>query len=77
MPLVRVTAVLAAVSAKVNASRLARFGEFDFCHPEESCASMVMDISAEVCVCHWLKPRELKIPSNVSPLEQIPAVDSE
>ena len=53
------------------------FGEFDFCHPEESCASMVMDTSAEVCVYHWLKPRELKIPSKDSPLEKIPAVVSE
>jgi len=37
---------------------------------------MVMDTSAKVWVCHWLSPRELKMPSTESELEKIPAVVS-
>ena len=51
-------------------------GEFAFCQPEESAASMVTEISDEVCVCQSLNPRELKIPSTDSEVEKIPAVVS-
>src|SRR5450755_2935810 len=67
-------AFLAATSANANGSRIATSGEFAFCHPDESAANMVIDISAEVCVCHRLSPRELKMPSIDSPEENTPAV---
>ena len=38
--------------------------------------SMVTETSARVCVCQWLRPRELKMPSTDSELEKIPAVVS-
>src|ERR1700721_1756252 len=66
----------AATSARDLASRLATFGEFAFCHPEESPASMVMEISDEVCVYQSANPRELKIPSTDSELAKTPAVVS-
>ena len=34
---------------------------------------MVIETSADVCVCHLLNPRELKIPSKDSALEKTPA----
>src|SRR5450631_2053172 len=68
------SAFLAAISASANGSRIVTSGEFAFCQPEESADSMVMDISAEVCVCHRLNPRELKMPSIDSPDEKTPAV---
>ena len=68
------SAFCAAVSANASASRLRTSGEFAFCHPEESPASMVIEISAEVCWCQSLNPRELKMPSTNSELEKIPAV---
>ena len=43
------TAFCAAVSASRAGSRLRTSGEFNFCQPEESSASMVMEISANVC----------------------------
>src|SRR5690242_9392715 len=70
------SALRAAVSASIDASRLATLGELDFCQPEESAASMVMEISDEVCVCQSESPRELKMPSTDSELEKIPAVMS-
>src|SRR5437870_10469923 len=66
----------AAVSASAWALRLATSGELVFCQPEESAASIVMEISEEVCVCHSLRPRELKIPSTDSDDEKIPAAVS-
>ena len=59
-----------------SGSRLATFGELAFCQPEESAPSMVMETSAEVCVCQLVNPRELKIPSTDSELEKIPAAVS-
>ncbi len=70
------SAFCAAVSASASGSRFATSGEFAFCQPEESAASMVIETSAEVCVCQRLNPRELKIPSNDSALEKTPAVVS-
>src|SRR5579864_417903 len=67
------TAFFAAVSAKFKGSRFATSGEFAFCHPEESAANMVIDTSADVCVCQLLNARELNIPSKESPLEKTPA----
>ena len=49
-------------------------GEFAFCQPDESSASIVIETSADVCVCQLLNPRELKIPSKPSALENTPAV---
>src|SRR6185312_17424050 len=69
-------AFFAAISARPSGFKLATLGEFDFCHPEESGANMVIEISAEVCVCQLLRPRELKMPSSDSELEKIPAVVS-
>src|SRR5262249_19275561 len=66
----------AATCASDTALRFATFGEFAFCQPEESPASIVIEISAAVCVCHWLSPRELKIPSTESELENTPAAVS-
>src|SRR5207245_7666155 len=66
----------AAGSARAWAVRLATSGELVFCQPEESAASIVMEISEEVCVCHSLRPRELKIPSTDSDDEKIPAAVS-
>src|SRR5438309_9541108 len=66
----------AAVSASAWALRLATSGELVFCQPEASAASIVMEISEEVCVCHSLRPRELKIPSTDSDDEQLPAAVS-
>src|SRR6266852_3559716 len=63
----------AAICARVAGLRFATFGEFAFCHPEESEASIVIEISAEVCVCQSLNPRELKMPSTASELAKIPA----
>src|SRR5207245_11060735 len=63
----------AAMLARAAGSRLATFGELAFCHPEESVASMVMEISAEVWVCQSRRPRELKTPSTVSELAKIRA----
>ena len=51
-------------------------GEFAFCHPEESAASMVIEISDEVCECQRPKPRELNNPSADSEHEKMPAVVS-
>src|SRR5215813_2712109 len=70
------TAFFAAISASLWALRVATFGELAFCHPDESGASIVIEISAEVCVCHCLNPRELKTPSTDSELEKIPAAVS-
>ena len=42
------TDLRAAVSANSSGFRLLTFGEFAFCHPEESLPSMVMEISDEV-----------------------------
>src|SRR5437763_1826694 len=70
------TAFFAAISARAWGFKLATFGELDFCHPEESGASLVLETSAEVCVCQLLRPRELKMPSIDSELEKIPAVVS-
>src|SRR6266699_4399874 len=67
-------ALVAAISARDVGLRRAAFGELDFCHPEESGASMVMEISADVCVCQSWSPRELKTPSTASELAKIPAV---
>jgi len=50
----------AAICASLAGSSTATSGAFAFCHPEESSASMVTDISEEVCVCQSLNPRELK-----------------
>ena len=69
-------ALRAAVSARATASRFATLGELAFCHPEESGASMVIEISEEVCVCQSVKPRELKIASTDSEVETMPAVVS-
>src|SRR6266851_6743409 len=63
----------AAICASAVASSFATSGEFAFCQPDESAASMVIEISAEVCVCQQLNPGELKIPSTVSELAKIPA----
>src|ERR1700678_2465620 len=63
-----------ATSAKRCGSRFAMSGELAFWHAEESPPSMVMETSANVCVYQLLKPRELKIPSEDSELENIPAV---
>ena len=57
-------AFCAATSASRRGSRFATSDEFAFCQPDESSASIVIDTSADVCVCHLLSPRELKIPSN-------------
>src|SRR5579872_120836 len=70
------TAFLAAISARPCGVKFATFGEFDFCQPDESGASMVIEISADVCVCQLLRPRELKMPSIDSELEKIPAAMS-
>ncbi len=70
------TAFRAAISASASGSRFPTSGEFAFCHPEESPASMVIETSADVCVCQRLNPRELKIPSKDSALEKTPAVVS-
>src|SRR2546423_2426492 len=70
------TAFFAAMSARSCGFRLPTFGELDFCHPDESGASIVIEISAEVCVCQLLSPREFKMPSIDSELEKIPAVVS-
>src|SRR5579864_9519505 len=67
------TAFSAAICARLSAFKFVTFGELAFCHPDESAASMVIEISAEVCVCHALNPRELKMPSIDSELEKIPA----
>src|SRR3954453_17975786 len=67
---------LAAISASACGFKVATFGEFDFCQPEESGASIVIEISAEVCVCQLLSQRELKMPSTLSALEKKPAVVS-
>src|SRR3954452_8914503 len=67
-------AFFAAISANACGFKLATFGEFDFCQPDESGPSIVIEISAEVCVCQLLSPRELKMPSIDSELEKIPAV---
>src|SRR5216684_3626960 len=61
----------AAICANAAGSRLATFGEFAFCHPDESEASIVIEISAEVCECQSLNPRELKMPSTASELAKI------
>src|SRR5438477_259104 len=66
-------AFLVATSANRTGSTFATSGEFVFCHPDESAASMVTETSAEVCTCQLLNPRELKIPSKDSPLEKTPA----
>src|SRR5579872_5203463 len=70
------TAFLAAISATACGFSLLTSGELNFCHPEESGASMVIEISADVCVCQLLNARELKMPSIDSELEKIPAVVS-
>ena len=69
-------ALRAAISARAVASRFATLGELAFCHPEESGANMVMEISDEVCVCQSFEPRELKTASTDSEVETMPAVVS-
>jgi len=50
--------------------KIAYVGEFDFCHPEESEASMVNGKPPPgFVVCQWLRPRELNMPSTDSELE--------
>ena len=63
------SALRPAMSAIGSGSRLVMLGEFAFCQPEEFFASIVMEISADVCVCQSAMPRELKIPSMDSELE--------
>src|SRR5262249_49075314 len=70
------SALRAAISANSTAFTFATFGELAFCHPEESPASMVTEISDDVCACQLDTPRELKTPSTVSAVEQMPAVVS-
>ena len=69
-------ALRAATSPRVTASRCATLGELAFCHPEESAASIVIEISEDVCVCQSLRLRELKIASIDSAVAKIPAVVS-
>src|SRR3984893_5140431 len=69
-------ALRAEISARVAGSSWLASGEFAFCHPEESDASMVMEISDEVWACQSFSPRELKIPSTDSDEEKMPAVVS-
>src|SRR6202142_4653298 len=70
------SALQAAMLANSTAFKLATLGELAFCQPEESAASMVIEISDEVCACQSDKPRELKTPSTNSEVEQMPAVVS-
>ena len=69
-------ALRAEISASAAGSSWLASGEFAFCHPEESAASMVMEISDEVWACQSCSPRELKIPSTDSEEEKMPAVVS-
>ena len=69
-------AFCAAISARRAGSSCRTSGELAFCQPEEFSASMVMEISAEVCWYQSLKPRELKMPSTDSEVEYTPAVVS-
>src|SRR5271168_738179 len=67
----------AAISARLTAFNCATSGEFAFCQPDESPASIVIEISDEVCAYHSASPRELNTPSTAAELATTPAVVNE
>src|ERR1700733_6475212 len=69
-----VGSVPAATPPRHAGSSNSTFGELNFCHPDESSASMVIEISDDVCECHCASPRELNMPSTDPEEEKIPAV---